>query len=133
MNYNKNIKSIIRKHLLKEDACPTGWTRVPPNTPQDTSKFEYSSDGKCYKQKPESSSNTSELPEWVADYPCLKDIGEIKETTSDTQVYYSATTSDDDSFYFNKDFTLRVYSYDDVKKYDGTWKCVNGKLLIKTP
>ena len=53
MNSNKNIKSIIRKYLLEQTATygPPDWLRVPPNKTQDTTKYEYSPDGKWYKQK----------------------------------------------------------------------------------
>jgi hypothetical protein len=53
MNSNKNIKSIIRKYLLEQTVTygPPDWFRVPPNTPQDTTNYEYSPDGKWYKQK----------------------------------------------------------------------------------
>lgn len=53
MNSNKNIKSLIRKYLLEQETTygPPNWFRVPPNTVQDTTKYEYSPDGKWYKQK----------------------------------------------------------------------------------
>jgi hypothetical protein len=47
MNSSKNIKSIIRKYLLEQTVTygPPDWYIVPPNTPQDTSNYEYSPDG----------------------------------------------------------------------------------------
>ena len=62
MNSNKNIKSIIRKYLLEQVTYgpPDWYTVYPPNTPQDTTKFEYSPDGKWYKQKNPPAPNTGD-------------------------------------------------------------------------
>ena len=62
MNSNKNIKSIIRKYLLEQTVTygPPDWFRVPPNTTQDTTKYEYSPDGKWYKQKNPPAPNTGD-------------------------------------------------------------------------
>ena len=62
MNSNKNIKSIIRKYLLEQTVTygPPDWFRVPPNTPQDTTNYEYSPDGKWYKQKNPPAPNTGD-------------------------------------------------------------------------
>ena len=62
MNSNKNIKSLIRKYLLEQETTygPPNWFRVPPNTVQDTTKYEYSPDGKWYKQKNPPAPNTGD-------------------------------------------------------------------------
>jgi hypothetical protein len=62
MNSNKNIKSLIRKYLLEQETTygPPDWFRVPPNTTQDTTKYEYSPDGKWYKQKNAPAPNTGD-------------------------------------------------------------------------
>ena len=71
---------------------------------------------------------TSGLPAWTNDYPCLSDIGTITKTTSDEQVVY---LSDKDKQYFFKDKTYK-YIYESGSSVFGTWECKNGTLFIKT-
>jgi hypothetical protein len=132
---NENeIKHILSMHRhLKEQTGPT--PRGGKLTPEKLDKTQTElKNGEYTEQAPRGggSSGTSALPAWTNDYPCLKDKGEIKKTTDDTQVYYDGKPEKDFNFYFNNNLTVVIY-WHDVKKFDGTWKCVNGKLLIKTP
>lgn len=70
------------------------------------------------------------VPEWTKDYPCLKDIGNFDRSDSDDKVQVK-TPSGRDFLYFykNKNFVYEDY---DKNILNGKWKCVSGKLYIKT-
>lgn len=70
------------------------------------------------------------LPDWVGDNPCLNQIGNINRTDNDDKVKVR-TPSGDEYLYFykNKDFVYEDYAKDIL---NGKWKCVSGKLYIKT-
>jgi hypothetical protein len=77
-------------------------------------------------------STTTGLPAWTKDYPCLSDYGKLENTddkTDNKQVYTKGGSGA--NFHYNKDFSFVYVKGSD--KIKGTWKCVNGKLLIKTP
>jgi hypothetical protein len=78
------------------------------------------------KPKPEA----SELPAWVADYPCLSQY--ILSATSDNNKVYEDIEGGG-KFYFFKDGTFKEkYKSGEIEK--GTWKCEDGdKLRIKLP
>jgi hypothetical protein len=70
------------------------------------------------------------LPDWVGDNPCLNQIGNITRTDSDDKVK-AITPSGDEYLYFykNNNFVYEDYAKDIL---NGKWKCVSGKLYIKT-
>jgi hypothetical protein len=85
-----------------------------------------------FEDKPKPTTQTTDLPAWTKDYPCLSDYGKLEntnDTTDNKQVYTKGTGTK--SFHYNKDFSFVYVSGSD--KIKGTWKCVNGKLLITTP
>jgi hypothetical protein len=78
---------------------------------------------------PNQQTQTSGLPTWTTNYPCLSDRGTIIKTTLDNQVKYKS--SDGDNEFFFKSFYYQFNSKDG-KKIRGTWECKNGTLFIKT-
>lgn len=72
---------------------------------------------------------SSQLPAWVNDYPALKEIGELKKTQSDDQVYSPAERGD--NLFFGKDKFFR-YRKADNTAIDGTWEIQDGHLIINT-
>lgn len=72
---------------------------------------------------------TSGLPTWTNNYPCLSDIGTIRKTISDNQVVNMDNNG-------NKQYFFRNFVYKNVlannTKVEGTWECKNGGLFIKT-
>jgi uncharacterized protein YjbJ (UPF0337 family) len=70
----------------------------------------------------------STLPSWTRGYDCLSDVGRINKTGDDNKVVYYG---DNHYFYFFKDKAF-TYEKKDEPKINGTWECVNGKLIIKT-
>ena len=68
------------------------------------------------------------LPSWTRGYDCLYDVGFINKTGDDDKVVYYG---DNHYFYFFKDKAF-TYEKKDEPKINGTWECVNGKLIIKT-
>jgi hypothetical protein len=71
---------------------------------------------------------TSGLPAWTNDYPCLSNYGTIKKTT-DPKIVVNIENTDKHYFYQDKSF---LYQYANNNRVKGTWNCVDGKLLIKT-
>ena len=85
-----------------------------------------------FEDKPKPTTQTTDLPAWTKDYPCLSDSGKLENTddkTDNKQVYTKGSSGA--NLHYNKDFSF-VYVTSEGK-VKGTWKCVNGKLLIKTP
>jgi hypothetical protein len=78
---------------------------------------------------PNQQTQTSGLPTWTTNYPCLSDRGTIKKTTLDNQVKYQS--SDGDNQFFFKSFYYQ-YNKKDGQRIRGTWECRNGTLFIKT-
>ena len=77
-----------------------------------------------------SSSNTSELPTWVADYPCISQYP-LSATGNNNKVYEKITNGD--KWYYFKNGTFK-YKFKSGEIETGTWKCENGdKLRIKLP
>ena len=74
--------------------------------------------------------DVTSLPDWVGDNPCLNQIGNINRSDNDDKVKVR-TPSGEDYLYFykNKDFVYEDRAKDIV---NGKWKCVSGKLYIKT-
>lgn len=133
----KTIKSVIRK-ILVEQASPPGteWTKIAASR---KTKFENDgctvmkgTDNKWY-YKPStcnsSSSNTSELPAWVANHPCISEL--ILSATSETNKVYEDIGSGAKWYYF-EDGTFKQESNGVIKK--GKWKCETGdKLRVRLP
>ena len=70
------------------------------------------------------------LPDWVKDNPCLNQIGNINRSDNDDKVKVRTPNGEDYLyFYKNKDFVYEDRAKDIV---NGKWKCVSGKLYIKT-
>lgn len=70
------------------------------------------------------------LPDWVKDNPCLNQIGNINRSDNDDKVKVRTPNGEDYLyFYKNKDFVYEDGAKDIV---NGKWKCVSGKLYIKT-
>lgn len=69
------------------------------------------------------------LPDWVNDNPCINEIGNINRGDSDDKVVVKTPEDDFLHFYKNGKF---VYEYDNKTTINGNWKCVSGKLYIKT-
>ena len=75
---------------------------------------------------------TSGLPTWTNNYPCLSDIGTLKKTTLDGQVLDSQVIyqyEEGDNIYFNKDFTY-TYKYKNGNRDFGKWSCKSNGLYL---
>jgi hypothetical protein len=70
------------------------------------------------------------LPDWVKDNPCINEIGNINRSDSDDKVVVK-TQDGEDNLYFYKDGKF-VYENEVKVILNGKWKCVSGKLYIKT-
>ena len=70
------------------------------------------------------------LPDWAENKPCLNDMGGVDRSDSDDKVQIR-TQDGEDYLYFYKDGKF-VYENKVKDILNGTWKCVSGKLYIKT-
>jgi len=70
------------------------------------------------------------LPDWAENQPCLYDAGGVNRSDSDDKVQVR-TQDGEDYLYFYKDGKF-VYENKVKETLNGTWKCVSGKLYIKT-
>jgi hypothetical protein len=70
------------------------------------------------------------LPDWAEKQPCISDVGGVDRSDSDDKVQVR-TQDGEDYLYFYKDGKF-VYENDVKAILNGTWKCVSGKLYIKT-
>ena len=70
------------------------------------------------------------LPDWAEKQPCISDVGGVDRSDSDDKVQVR-TQDGEDYLYFYKDGKF-VYENEVKKILNGTWKCVSGKLYIKT-
>ena len=70
------------------------------------------------------------LPDWAEKQPCLSDVGGVDRSDSDDKVQVR-TQDGEDYLYFYKDGKF-VYENKVKAILNGTWKCVSGKLYIKT-
>jgi len=70
------------------------------------------------------------LPDWAEKQPCISDVGGVDRSDSDDKVQVR-TQDGEDYLYFYKD---GKFVYENAVKaiLNGTWKCVSGKLYIKT-
>ena len=129
MNSNKNIKSIIRKYLLEQVTYgPPDWSRVPPNTAQDTTNYEYSPDGKWYKQKntPSPAPNTGDgvgVPVTAAIFAGIESIlGKTVNTIKNGVMYvpdkimeqYKKSLKETKYRYKKENGEVYEYPYDDM-------------------
>ena len=70
------------------------------------------------------------LPDWAENQTCLNDAGGVNRSDSDDKVQVR-TQDGEDYLYFYKDGKF-VYENKVKDILNGTWKCVSGKLYIKT-
>ena len=70
------------------------------------------------------------LPDWAENQTCLNDVGGVNRSDSDDKVQVR-TQDGEDYLYFYKDGKF-VYENKVKDILNGTWKCVSGKLYIKT-
>ena len=70
------------------------------------------------------------LPDWAEKQPCISDVGGVDRSDSDDKVQVR-TQDGEDYLYFYKDGKF-VYENKVKDILNGTWKCVSGKLYIKT-
>ena len=70
------------------------------------------------------------LPDWAENQSCLNDAGGVNRSDSDDKVQVR-TQDGEDYLYFYKDGKF-VYENKVKDILNGTWKCVSGKLYIKT-
>ena len=70
------------------------------------------------------------LPDWAENQTCLNDAGGVNRSDSDDKVQVR-TQDVEDYLYFYKDGKF-VYENKVKETLNGTWKCVSGKLYIKT-
>lgn len=70
------------------------------------------------------------LPDWAEKQPCISDVGGVDRSDSDDKVQVR-TQDGEDYLYFYKDGKF-VYENEVKAILNGTWKCVSGKLYIKT-
>jgi hypothetical protein len=70
------------------------------------------------------------LPDWAENQTCLNDAGGVNRSDSDDKVQVR-TQDGEDYLYFYKDGKF-VYENKVKETLNGTWKCVSGKLYIKT-
>ena len=70
------------------------------------------------------------LPDWAEKQPCISDVGGVDRSDSDDKVQVR-TQDGEDYLYFYKDGKF-VYENKVKAILNGTWKCVSGKLYIKT-
>ena len=70
------------------------------------------------------------LPDWAKKQPCISDVGGVDRSDRDDKVQVR-TQDGEDYLYFYKD---GKFVYENAVKaiLNGTWKCVSGKLYIKT-
>jgi hypothetical protein len=78
---------------------------------------------------PNQQTQTSGLPTWTTNYPCLLNskLGTPVKTTSDTQVLISFSTGDKLNFWENK----CLYTSKNGEKFWGDWSCESDKIYIK--
>lgn len=70
------------------------------------------------------------LPDWAENQSCLNDAGAVNRSDDDNKVQVKTQDGEDYLyFYKNKKF---VYENRNKEIQNGTWKCVSGKLYIKT-
>lgn len=70
------------------------------------------------------------LPDWAENQTCLNDAGVVNRSDNDNKVQVKTQDGEDYLyFYKNKKF---VYENRNKNIQNGTWKCVSGKLYIKT-
>ena len=70
------------------------------------------------------------LPDWAENQPCLYDAGGVNRSDSDDKVQVR-TQDGEDYLYFYKSGKF-IYENKVKDILNGTWKCVSGKLYIKT-
>jgi hypothetical protein len=70
---------------------------------------------------------TSGLPDWTKNYPCLSDRGTMNKTTSNDQVVFFLENGNM-FFYGNNRFFY--YDKSNKEKGRGSWDCKNGKLVM---
>lgn len=70
------------------------------------------------------------LPDWAENETCLNDAGAVNRSDDDNKVQVR-TQDGEDYLYLYKDKKV-VYENRNKDILNGTWKCVSGKLYIKT-
>ncbi len=80
--------------------------------------------------KPNWWNEPSNLPKWVANYPCLNDMAGVQKSDRDDKVKI-ITQDGEDILYYYKDGKF-VYENKVKSIINGTWKCIAGKLYVKT-
>jgi hypothetical protein len=68
-------------------------------------------------------------PKWTKNYPCLNEMGTLINGNDNNVIVRTLDGKDNLSFYKDGRF---VYEDDIKKTVNGVWKCVSGKIYIKT-
>ena len=156
----KRLTSSLQKNDVNEQVPPPSPGPVPPPTPDPApnltdvprifwekitdaalveklkaaGKKVWQEGGELYRDLRDRLSNWWEdmttLPDWAEKQPCISDVGGVDRSDSDDKVQVR-TQDGEDYLYFYKD---GKFVYENAVKaiLNGTWKCVSGKLYIKT-
>jgi hypothetical protein len=156
----KRLTSSLQKNDVNEQVPPPSPGPVPPPTPDPApnltdvprifwekitdaalveklkaaGKKVWQEGGEVYRDIRDRLSNWWEdmttLPDWAEKQPCISDVGGVDRSDSDDKVQVR-TQDGEDYLYFYKDGKF-VYENKVKAILNGTWKCVSGKLYIKT-
>jgi hypothetical protein len=156
----KRLTSSLQKNDVNEQVPPPSPGPVPPPTPDPApnltdvprifwekitdaalveklkaaGKKVWQEGGELYRDLRDRLSNWLEdmttLPDWAEKQPCISDVGGVDRSDSDDKVQVR-TQDGEDYLYFYKDGKF-VYENEVKAILNGTWKCVSGKLYIKT-
>jgi hypothetical protein len=156
----KRLTSSLQKNDVNEQVPPPSPGPVPPPTPDPApnltdvprifwekitdaalveklkaaGKKVWQEGGELYRDLRDRLSNWWEdmttLPDWAEKQPCISDVGGVDRSDSDDKVQVR-TQDGEDYLYFYKDGKF-VYENEVKAILNGTWKCVSGKLYIKT-